>query len=237
MTTDNTPLGDRMKSYERVNKLTLPPRSYTLIRVDGRAFHTHLKGAERPFDETVMKAMDAVAKELVKGISGSVFAFVQSDECSLLVQDFTKLNTQPFCGGVEAKLVSLSAAMATAAFNKRYSREKWGLFDSRVWTMSDPVEVANYFLWRQKDAMRNSVSMAAQTWFPHKDLQGVDQEGMQEMLAGIGQRWEKLPRGFRFGRVAFKDQDESVLVANAPAFDANPHGWLAGAIPALPSLK
>lgn len=28
--------GDRMKSYEMATRLTLPPRTYTIIRVNGR---------------------------------------------------------------------------------------------------------------------------------------------------------------------------------------------------------
>ena len=43
-------LGDRMKSYEDCYRIKLPKRSYVMIRVDGKAFHTYTKGLNRPFD-------------------------------------------------------------------------------------------------------------------------------------------------------------------------------------------
>ncbi|MFD0474429.1 hypothetical protein ACFQ0B_43965 [Nonomuraea thailandensis] len=37
---DRTGLGDRMKGYEAVTRTLLPRRTYAVVRVDGRAFHT-----------------------------------------------------------------------------------------------------------------------------------------------------------------------------------------------------
>lgn len=239
MSTDNTPLGDRMKAYENVTRRVLPKRTYTLIRVDGRAFHSYLRGFERPVDKRVIEAMDAVAVALVQEISGAVFAFVQSDEVSVLVQDFVTLNQEPWFGGVEAKLVSLSAAIATAAFNKRIGREKWGLFDSRVWTMSDPVEVANYFVWRQQDAIRNAIAMTAQTYVSHKELQGVDREGQLELIKKAGVDYElDLPYGFRQGRVAVRREETGglIMIQNATLFQAHSNTFLGQKIPALPGF-
>lgn len=36
---DNTPLDVRMKRYEYAFRTVMPHRAYTLIRLDGRAFH------------------------------------------------------------------------------------------------------------------------------------------------------------------------------------------------------
>lgn len=236
-TSDNTPLGDRQKGYEKVTRRTLPRRTYTLIRVDGRAFHSYLRGFERPVDKRVTEAMDAVGRALLEEVAGSVFAFVQSDEVSVLAQDFLTLNQEPWFGGVEAKMVSVSASVATAAFNKRIGSEKWGLFDSRVWTMSDPVEVANYFLWRQQDAIRNAIAMTAQTYVSHKELQGVDQEGQLELIEKAGVKYATdLPTGFRKGRVVTRKFGGAIITEAAPLLDARPHGWLAQHIPSLPGL-
>jgi tRNA(His) 5'-end guanylyltransferase len=178
-----------MKSYETPTRMTLPPRTYTIIRVDGRAFHTHLRTAEKPFDEWVIHAMDRTAAALCREISGARFAYTQSDEISILLTDLEP-QSQPWFGGGVQKMASVAASIATAAFNDIYRRvqkpdrvpDGHATFDGRAYTIPSRIEVANYFLWRQKDAIRNAVSMAAQAFIPHKDLQGVSVAGMQELL-------------------------------------------------------
>ena len=52
-------LGDRIKSYyEDRFRYKLPRRTYTIIRIDGKAFHTYTRGLERPFDKGLMEDMD-----------------------------------------------------------------------------------------------------------------------------------------------------------------------------------
>lgn len=254
---DSTALGDRMKGYEAVHRAVLPRRTYALLRLDIRAAHSYLRGCERPFDEQFMADVDAVAEALCAEISGAVFAYTQSDEISVLVTDFASLQTQPWFGGVVAKVLSISAALATAVLNERRPGKR-ALFDSRVFTLADPVEVANYFIWRQRDAVRNSISMAAQSVFSHKRLHGVSSGGMQELLfteAGIN--WNDYPDACKRGRVAIRKVGEQPVeyvdrrtqaavrttavrswweTSAAPHFTAEPGGWLAGIIPALPTL-
>ena len=203
-----------------------------------------------------MADMDAVAEALCAEMSGAAFAYTQSDEISILVTDFSALGTQPWFGGVVAKVLSVSASLATAVLNER--RPGRALFDARVFTISDPVEVANYFLWRQRDAVRNSISMAAQARFSHKRLHGVSSSGMQELLfteAGIN--WNDYPAGCKRGRVTVRQVGERPVeyvdkrtqetvstiavrtwweTSGAPHFTAEPGGWLAQTIPALPTL-
>lgn len=180
----NDDFGARMKSYETPTRMTLPPRTYTIIRVDGRAFHTHLGNAEKPFDPDVIYAMDRVAKMLCMEIDGACFSYTQSDEVSVLLTDLEP-QSQPWFGGVVQKMASIAASIATASFNqgyKTYASFRPALFDARVYTIPSRIEVANYFLWRQKDAIRNAVSMAAQARFSHKVLQGKSSAQMQELL-------------------------------------------------------
>ncbi|MEU4825115.1 tRNA(His) guanylyltransferase Thg1 family protein [Actinomadura sp. NPDC023710] len=94
-----------MKAYEQVTRMVVPRRTYTIVRVDGRSFHSFLRHADRPFDDAVMAAMNAVAEALCADMSGAVFAFTQSDECSVLLTDFTGTGTEPWFGGVVQKMV------------------------------------------------------------------------------------------------------------------------------------
>jgi len=210
----NDDFGTRMKeNYEVRSQTYLPRRGYYLLRLDGKAFHTYTKGMECPFDKTLSDVMDATAVYLCKNITGAKLAYVQSDEISILVTDFDKLTTQAWFDGNIQKIVSISAAMATAEFNRlMYNIKpeyievgKLALFDSRVWMIADPYEVENVFIWRQQDARRNSVSMAAQSMFSHKALQGKNASVMKQMMLDNGVNWDEVyPAGFRNGRCVVK---------------------------------
>jgi tRNA(His) guanylyltransferase len=116
-------LSTRMKEYEAVTKYKLLRRGYTMIRIDGKAFHTYTKGLIRPFDNGLVGDMNETAKYLCKNIQGAVCAFVQSDEISILVTDFEKIETSAWLDNVVQKMCSISASMATAKFNQlRFNR-------------------------------------------------------------------------------------------------------------------
>lgn len=245
---DNTALGDRMKTYEEATRFVLPRRTYTILRVDGRAFHTYLRDAEKPFDQAFVADMGSVAQALCEEITGTLFAYAQSDEISLAIADFARPDTQPWFGGVVQKMVSVAASVATARLNQMRPSGSTPLFDARVYTIPEDSEVANYFLWRQRDAVRNSISMAAQAHFSHKELQGVSGNEMQDML--FTQRninWNDYPAAVKRGRVCVRENyttdvtytdgrtHEEVTVSaqrnrwvmqDAPHFTANPIDWL-----------
>jgi tRNA(His) guanylyltransferase len=246
-----------MKAHERITRTILPRRTYALLRADGKAFHSYLRGAAKPYDEEFMADMDAVAEALCAEISGAVFAYTQSDEISVLVTDFATPSTQPWFGGEVQKWCSVVASIATAVLNECRPGRR-AMFDARVFTISDPAEVANYFIWRQRDGVRNSISMAAQAVFPHKRLHGVNSAQAQEMLwTERGINWNDYPAGCKRGRVAVRasgerevtfmhkrTQVEETVVAMrswwetrpAPHFTLAGDGFLAGAIPAMPGL-
>jgi tRNA(His) 5'-end guanylyltransferase len=204
-------LGKRMKeNYENRTRFFLPRRTYTIIRLDGKAFHTFTNGMKRPYDEDFMSFMDRTAKFLCEEIQGAQFAYVQSDKISLLLTDFEKITTDAWFDGNIQKIVSVSAAMAAAKFNAIFNYDKdpsvmkMAFFDSRVFTIPDPIEVENYFVWRQKDAVRNSIATTAQSLYSHKELNGKSQADQQEMIFQKGQNWNDMPEGFKRGRMIKK---------------------------------
>ena len=56
------------------------------------------------------------------------------------------------------------------------------MFDCRVFNLPTLDEVANAFLWRELDATKNAISMAASYYFSPKQLHGKDGKQKQEML-------------------------------------------------------
>jgi tRNA(His) 5'-end guanylyltransferase len=239
--TDRTALGDRIKRYEQPPNIVLPRRTYTLVRVDGRAFHTYLRKCEKPFDADFAADMDNTAIALCKEMAGVQFAYVQSDEISVLLTDFATPTTQPWFGGEVQKMVSIAASTATLALHAQ--RGGPSIFDARVFTIPDPIEVGNYFIWRQRDCVRNSISSAAQSFFSHKELHGVSCNQMQEKLfTEKGVNWNDYPSGFKRGRLITKVEDLETKrtfwqSAAAPTFTLNHGEFLPLAIPPMPSYS
>jgi tRNA(His) 5'-end guanylyltransferase len=96
--------------------------------------------------------------------------------------------------------------MTTAFFNrnlKDYLPEKadlMPLFDARVYNVPTDWEATNYLIWREMDATRNSISMAAHSMFSHKELQNKSGGMMKEMmLQKYGVNWNNYPDFFKRG--------------------------------------
>ena len=137
------------------------------------------------------------------------------------------------------KQVSVAASIATASFNNYLTAyPRLAQFDARVFTISDPVEVANYFVWRQRDAVRNSIQMVGQHHFTQAELHGRSCDQIQEMLfSQKGVNWGAFPAECKRGRLVAQVGDEGLVSLGAPQFKAEPGNVLADLIPQLPSLK
>jgi len=189
--------GNRMKGYENAYRIKLPQRMPVIVRIDGKAFHTYTKGMNRPFDSTLAYAMWETCKYLVENVMGCKLAYTQSDEISLLITNYEKLTTQSWFDNNLQKIVSVAASLATAKFNEvmreTYPEKELALFDARAWVLPQD-EVNNYFLWRQQDATKNSISMVAQANFPHKSLQGLNGRQLQDkLMLERDVNWNDLP--------------------------------------------
>lgn len=115
-------LGIRMKTYyEQIPKTKLMRRTPVIIRIDGKAFHTFTRGFHRPFDGLLMDAMQRTTKYLCENIQGCVLGYTQSDEISLVLVDYQKFETNAWFDYEVQKLCSISASMATMAFNKFFT--------------------------------------------------------------------------------------------------------------------
>lgn len=221
-------LGDRIKNYyENRTRISLPRRTNTIIRIDGKSFHTYTRGLPRPFDQDLIDDMNATTKFLCENIQNAKMGYVQSDEISIVLTDYDKLTTDAWFDGNIQKMVSIAASLATSKFNQLRLRRmfqsselpyhtpngvaeiidkhfKLAQFDARVFTIPNEEEVINYILWRQQDATRNSISAVAQSLYSHKELHGKTTDQMQEMIFQKGQNWNNYPIGQKRGRVVVR---------------------------------
>ncbi len=237
-------LGDRMKDYENRSRIFLPRRTYTLFRIDGKAFHSYTKGCDSPYDEKLMHAMDTAAIAVAMEAMGCKLAYVQSDEISGVLTDFETHETQAWFNNNLQKMSSIAASTATIAFYMKRLEQgitKPAKFDARFWTVSDRYEAMNMFVWRQQDAIRNAKQALGQSIFSAKELHGVNVETIVSMAREKGIEWESMNKGFRFGRLIYKQdriQRETVrhswVSTPAPIFSEDGWNVLDNLIPKLP---
>lgn len=214
----NDSFGDRMKAYEDVNRVKLTPRTPTIIRVDGCHFHTFTRGFDKPFDDKIHQAMTSAGQALLHDISGAKLVYIQSDEISVLVNDYDKFATQSWFDKNLQKMVSVAASIATAYFNRQINHTKLATFDGRAFVL--PIEeVCNYFVWRQKDAIRNSISGLAQSFFSPKKLQNKSTKDMKLMLEEENVIWDSLEPWQKYGWCITRQQPSVLL--SSPLFSEN----------------
>lgn len=251
-------LGTRMKEYEQRNRSYLQRRMYTVIRCDGKAFHTYTRGCKKPFDEGLVEDMQLTMKYLCENIQGCKLGYTQSDEISLVLTDFDTLQTDAWFDGQVQKICSIASSLATARFNQLRATRFWDVgamadmedwnenskykfgknirgafkdgvnvydyqiclgdvvnytpqnpdslafFDARCFTLPSFTETMNYLRWRQKDAVKNSISMVAQSLYSHKELHKKNSSDKQEMIFQKGQNWNDYPAEQKRGSVAVR---------------------------------
>lgn len=237
-------LGNRIKEYEMVSNIKLMRKAYTIIRLDGKSFSKYTKHLERPFDLGFVEDMDNTAKYLCKNIQNAKFAFVQSDEITILMTDFENMNTNPWFDNKIQKIVSVSASMATAKFNQLRTIRIYNEgvkssdigeyialaeFDSRVFQVPSKMEVFNTLLWRQQDTTKNSITSVANTMFSHNELKNKNGKEKQEMIfQKSGINWNDYDPKLKRGRMIVKEEYEVIHEKYGPS---NRNRWVSVAPP------
>lgn len=183
-------IGSRIKRYEAASHSILLPRSYAVLRVDGKAFHTFTRNMKRPFDEKLIEAMVSAGERVAKEMMGFKLGYHQSDEFTFVLTDTDTFESQMWFDGEVQKLCSVTASMFGAYFNKAMGGTE-AVFDCRAFNV--PAEdVPNVFIWRQRDWERNSLQMLARTVFTQKELHGKKHAEIHEMLHGLDVNWARL---------------------------------------------
>lgn len=200
-------LGDRMKLYEGAWAGTrFMPLVPILARIDGRAFHAFTRGMERPFDRAFTDCMVGTTVALVRE-TNACMGYTQSDEITLAWHS-TDIKSQVWFDGRVQKMVSQLAAQATLHFYRLVLArlpgyaDRMPTFDARAWQVPNRTEGANVFLWREWDATKNSLSMAADAYYSHTQLHGKNGAHKHDLLMAKGINWNDYPIFFKRGTYA-----------------------------------
>ena len=195
--------GDRMKTYERLSESQLIPNLPIVVRLDGKSFSKYTSRLERPYDLKLIELMQNTCKHLMKISHNIKVAYQQSDEITLIISNDYD-NPIEYNGRVQ-KLCSILAAecsvyFATHAYILENALHDHPVFDCRIFNVPDWVEASNAVLWREQDATKNSIQLAGQSNFSHKEMQGLKNNQIQEkLLLEKNINWNDYPASFKRG--------------------------------------
>lgn len=198
MSTDTKDLmGNRFKNYEACSSIHLIPGTPKVIRLDGKAFHTFTRDCEQPYDWDIMYSMSKGATAVMKEIGGSArFAYIQSDECSIVINDKPKIESSPWFDNNLVKMASVASSIMSVNFSYAFHIAKQknvlgdatiqgfkpAYFDARIFAVPTIDEMHNAILWRQFDAIKNFKSQYARHYFSQKQVDGKNGNQKVEMM-------------------------------------------------------
>lgn len=195
-------LSNRMKIYESGYDQTLTPNLPIIIRIDGKSFHSWTKGCEKPYDRNLLNLFDKTTRFLIEK-TNAVVGYTQSDEINLVLWNYNKPESQVFFNGRTNKLNSVIASMTTAYFNSlasvQFPEKPFAFFDARSFAVPSLEEAVNHLIWREQDAVRNSIQLLAQSLYSQNQLHKKNSSDLHDLLHDKGVNWNDEPSRFRRG--------------------------------------
>lgn len=237
-------LEDKCLYYRGLSDYKLLPNSYVIVFLDGRSFSHMVKNKfQKPFDDDFIRMMNETAKYVCKNVQGAKFAYVQSDEISIVLTDFDTPTTDAFFNNRLCKMQSIIASLATAKFNQlmyQFYFDRLDVFDPdfylttndvveqldklplyqfycKCWNVPTYNDVFCWFLYRNIDCTKNSKQQTAQTYLPHKELLGKTSDAQVEFLKETKNiEWNHFTPDKKWGRFVWKVEKELVNPQGEP---------------------
>jgi tRNA(His) 5'-end guanylyltransferase len=217
-----------MRGYKTAYDHVLTGRIPVLAHVDGIGFSQYTRKCAKPFDKALGDLMIDTAIDILGRVQGAVLAYTQSDEITVLLHGYKTHKTSPYRGNRVQKLVS-DMSGPTSAFFTQHSHRIWdegrlegvraAAFATAIFLVPEN-DVNNFFLWRQKDAIRNSVQMLTRFLYSHKQVDRKNVTDMKAMCNDKGHAWEDLDPRWQRGACVFKSETGALCVdKNVPFFN------------------
>lgn len=225
-------LGDYLKTFERRETerrfmLEMP----IVARLDGRSFSVFTRGMRRPFDPAMSEAMRDVTRFLLAH-SSACLGYTQSDEITLVWT-----SGHAFFDGKPQKMTSVLAALASVEFS-RLASVHWPervakmrpVFDCRAFNVPTLDVAAQCVWWRELDATKNAVGMAAAAHYSHRELLGKGIAERHEMLHAKRVNFNDFPAFFKRGSLFARRPVERALTDEERARIPEKHRPAEGAL-------
>lgn len=197
-------MGDWCKWLEKnFSPEIMIPTLPIIIRLDGNNFSSWTKGLESPFDYKLTKLMTETVKFLVKE-TNAVVGYTQSDEITLILYSSDR-KSSVYHDGKKQKILSKLTAKCVNFFNDRRRvilprHNKTAVFDCRIYQVPTLHDACVQLLWRENDAIKNSIQMLGHAYFSDAQLFKLNTSQIQDMLmTEKGINWNHLPSKLKRG--------------------------------------
>lgn len=206
---------DYFKELENLSSLTLEKKGWFVIRLDGKAFHSFTSKLKKPFDSQLTNELINATKNVCQEIQNVKFAYLQSDEISLFLNDEDQLETNLFFNGKTQKIVSVVSSIFTAHFNRVYKHPdgKLGYFDARIFKAKKKEDIQDYLIWRQEDCFKNAVTLISLNHYSPKQIHEKNTDQKIEMIKQKGDNLENYLARNIYGTI-IKKEKKRVLSLN-----------------------
>lgn len=200
-----------MSLQEKKYDTKIEPNEHIIVRLDGHKFSTFTKDFYKPFDNIIGNAMKQVTIDLVLKFNAST-GYTQSDEITLFIP-FTE--RKHIYNGRIQKLNSLITSFTTTKFNEYIQKHKKvsALFDCRIYGVYTKYDVFSEFLDRMRNAEKNSRSVFAQTYCPHKSLQNLNGKEQVDLCRNkFGKNWDEIEERYKYGVLVKKEKIRKLII-------------------------
>lgn len=200
-------LGDWSKWLEKnFSPERMIPTLPVIIRLDGNNFSKWTKQSyfTKPYDFILSEVMALTTKKLLEETSG-VIGYTQSDEITLILYSDNRLSSI-YHEGKKQKILSKLTGVCVNTFNELIRDNLYpeippfANFDCRIYQTPTLKDAASQLLWRELDAIRNSIQMLAQYHLGHKKTQNKNTTELKKELDFLNVSWDKMDEPFRRGR-------------------------------------
>jgi tRNA(His) guanylyltransferase len=199
-----TEFDKRMKSYEKSETMRKFINGFpVIVRLDGKNFSKFTSGLKKPFDVDFSTVMINVLNKLVEEYN-CIVGYTQSDEITLIFEENNE-EKELIYGNRKHKFLSLISSKTTALFNwykDKYllnKQNQLAIFDCRCFQVPNRMEAINNLIWREQDALRNSIISIARMHYSHTQLHKKNQKNMIDMILNKNDHVDNYPYYLRRG--------------------------------------
>lgn len=189
---------------KKVCSQRIPNYQPFIVRLDGVNFSSWVSFLKSKTDETLPLVFYESVLPIFKKFSNAVMIYHASDEVNILFMR-KKPNSQHAYGGKVYKLVSVLPSFLTVQFNKNvvkyYNVDRPAMFDARIIIPESQKDIIDYFRWRWKFSVRNSVFSFAKDCGFSKRMNGKLLKESIEFLIENGCDWYSVDKKVRYGQL------------------------------------
>ena len=196
----NYSLANRVLKYEDSSNVVLTPKETAIIKIVA-------KGIDRLdlYEKQMWEDFETCLMRIAPQIASAEFIYHHGNETYILLKDYSTWVQEQYMQGNIQKIVSSVVSKMTMFYYTKSGR--FVEFSARCFSIPR-AEVLNYFVWKQKEAIKNCINHYASLYYSEQELAGQKIDDRIDLLFKKNVEWYSFPdhvqRGFAIVRDALE---------------------------------